>query len=134
MKDNPRIIRVALAAMLLASLIGLVATGYSQNRRSQDNGQIWTVPSDTIISVEMTSTLTSRTAHVGDRFAASVKSPVVVNGVEVIPAGSIVEGRVSQVTPARRLNRAGALAVEFDDLVLPSGSRVPLVGNLTSDD
>src|SRR5262249_42124371 len=42
--------------------------------------------------------------------------------------------RVSQVTPARRLNRAGALAVEFDDLVLPGGTRVPLAGALTSDD
>jgi hypothetical protein len=94
----------------------------------------WTVPEDTVISVRMDATLTSRSSRVGDRFTATVTVPVDINGVAVIPAGAIVEGRVTQVTPARRMGRSGTIAVEFENLVLPDGTRLALDGNLTSDD
>jgi peptidoglycan hydrolase-like protein with peptidoglycan-binding domain len=94
----------------------------------------WTLPSDTVVSVQMNSTLSSRTARVGDKFIATVTVPVYVNGQTVIPAGSIVEGRVTQVTPAKRMNRSGTIGIDFDDLVFPNGSRVGLVGSLTSAD
>src|SRR5205085_4331769 len=82
----------------------------------------------------MDSTLTSKSSRVGDRFTATVDVPVYVNGATVIPAGAIVEGRVTQVTPARRMGRSGTIAVEFEDLVLPDGTRLALDGNLTSND
>ena len=93
-----------------------------------------TVPVDTIINVRMDTTLTSKSAKIGDHFTATVTVPVDVNGGTVIPAGAIVEGHVAQVTPARRMGRSGTIAVEFDDLVLPDGTRVGLDGTLTSDD
>jgi peptidoglycan hydrolase-like protein with peptidoglycan-binding domain len=96
--------------------------------------QSWTLPPDTVISVQMNATLSSRTARVGDKFTATVTIPVYVNGRTVIPAGTIVEGRITQVTPAKRMSRSGTIGIDFDDLVFPNGSRVGLVGNLTSDD
>src|SRR5262249_21816841 len=44
------------------------------------------------------------------------------------------EGRITQVTPAKRMNRAGTIGVDFDDIVFPNGSRIGLVGGLTSSD
>jgi peptidoglycan hydrolase-like protein with peptidoglycan-binding domain len=96
--------------------------------------QSWTLPSDTIINVQMNMTLSSRTARVGDKFIATVTVPVYVNGQSVVPAGSVVEGRVTQVTPAKRMNRSGTIGIDFDDIVFPNGSRVGLVGTLTSSD
>jgi len=96
--------------------------------------QTWTLPPDTVISVQMNGTLSSRTARVGDKFTATVTIPVYANGRTVIPAGTIVEGRVTQVTPAKRMSRSGTIGIDFDDLVFPNGSRVGLVGSLTSDD
>jgi hypothetical protein len=93
-----------------------------------------TLPPDTVISVHMNVSLSSRTARVGDKFTATVTVPVYVDGRTVIPAGSIVEGRVTQVTPAKRMNRSGTIAIDFDDLVFPNGTSVGLVGILTSDD
>jgi hypothetical protein len=46
----------------------------------------------------------------------------------------MVEGRVSQVTPAKRMSRAGSIAVDFDVLVLPDGQSYQIAGSLTSDD
>jgi len=108
----------------------------SRPRYSSPQGaeRAWTLPSDTVVNVQMNSTLSSRTARVGDKFIATVTVPVYVNGQTVIPAGSIVEGRVTQVTPAKRMNRSGTIGIDFDDLVFPNGSRVGLVGSLTSAD
>ncbi len=141
MKLKQRLIRTRIAsAMLVIALI----TGLSSWATAQDNrprysappnaDQGWTLPPDTVISVQMNGTLSSRTAHVGDKFTATVTVPVYANGRTVIPAGSIIEGRVTQVTPAKRMNRSGTIGIDFDDIVFPNGSSVGLMGILTSDD
>ena len=132
--------RLAVIAMLSvaagAPLSGRAIAQDSRPRYSsaQPGERGWTLPPDTVISVQMNGTLSSRTARVGDKFTATVTVPVYVNGRTVIPAGSIVEGRVTQVTPAKRMNRSGTIGIDFDALVFPNGSAVNLVGSLTSDD
>ena len=37
----------------------------------------------------------------------------------MIPAGAIVEGRVTQVTPAKRMSKSGTIAIDFDELGFP---------------
>lgn len=103
---------------------------YSKNQRDRDI----TVPVDTVISMRMDNTLSSRISRVGDKFTATVAIPVHINGQIAIPAGTIVEGRVTQVTPAKRMAKSGTLAVEFDELIFPDGLHLKLDGFLTSDD
>lgn len=135
-----RNLRLALTAMLsvaaIAVLSGKLNAQDSRPRYSaaQSGERGWTLPPDTVISVQMNGTLSSRTARVGDKFTATVTVPVYVNGRTIIPAGSIVEGRVTQVTPAKRMNRSGTIGIDFDALVFPNGSAVDLVGSLTSSD
>ncbi|MFL6216724.1 MAG: peptidoglycan-binding protein [Blastocatellia bacterium] len=130
------LVACALIAMLTASLSFAAAAQQHRPRygvRPTMDGT-WNVPEDTVISVRMDSTLSSKSARVGDRFTATVDVPVYVNGATVIPAGATIEGHVTQVTPARRLARSGTIAVEFENLVLPDGMRVAIDGGLTSDD
>ena len=139
MKLNRSLIRTASAIMSVAMLAVLSDNASAQDTRPRYNSaqyaeQSWTLPPDTVISVQMNGTLSSRTARVGDKFTATVTIPVYANGRTVIPAGTIVEGRVTQVTPAKRMSRSGTIGIDFDDLVFPNGSRVGLVGSLTSDD
>ena len=127
------------AIVAIALVMGFLSEAGAQDRRSrygsrQYNDPGSTVPVDTIISLRMNNDLNSKTSRVGDRFTATVAVPVHVNGKTVIPAGSIVEGRVTQVTPAKRMSRSGSIAIDFDALVFPNGSRIDIVGNLTSDD
>ncbi len=81
--------------------------------------------------LRMNQTLRSDQARMGDRFKATVVTPVYASGVEVVPAGSIVEGRVTRAIAARTRGREGQLAVAFDTLVLPDGTRHQLDGVLT---
>jgi hypothetical protein len=79
----------------------------------------------------MNQTLNSRISRAGDRFQATVVTPVYASGVEVVPAGSIVEGRVISASAARTRGREGQLAVQFDSVVVPDGTRHQLDGALT---
>ena len=127
----------ALIAIVLFGAVSLDALGQDSRPRynsPQYGERSWNIPPDTVISVQINGTLTSRTARVGDKFTAVVTVPVYVNGKTVIPSGSVIEGRVTQVTPAKRMNRSGTIGVDFDDIVFPNGAAVQLVGNLTSDD
>jgi hypothetical protein len=127
-------VRVSVSLVVLTVL---ALPALSQERRSQygaTQGASWTVPEGTVIHVRMTRTLSSKTARVGDKFTATVTIPVYVSGTPVIPAGALIEGRLTQVTPAKRMSKPGTMAVEFDALVLPDGTRVKMAGDLTSDD
>ena len=92
---------------------------------------LYTVPADTVIRVRMNETLTSRSARVGDRFTANVTEPVYAGGVEVIPAGSTVGGRVTSVRQAGR-RTPGSIAVSFNQVRLPNGASYAVNGSLTS--
>jgi len=132
----PDIASAALAIVMVVSLTAVAATqdGRPRYTSPQYGERSWTLPADTVIGVQMNTTLSSRTSRVGDKFVATVTVPVYVNGQTVIPAGSVIEGRVTQVTPAKRMSRSGMIAIDFDDVVFPNGTRVDLVGGLTSSD
>lgn len=99
---------------------------------TSDSGVGWTISSDTVLIVQVISNITSKNAKVGDQIAATVIAPVSVNGRVVIPAASVVEGRVTQVAQAKRMSKPGMIAVDFNELVFASGSRATIVGTLTS--
>ena len=93
----------------------------------------FTVPADTVIRVRMDTELNSRTARVGDRFSTTVTEPVYGggSGVDVLPVGSKVWGRVASVTRAGR-RTPGNITVAFNQVELPNGVRHAINGSLSS--
>ncbi len=91
----------------------------------------YTLPENQVFTLRMNDSLTSKTARIGDRFQTTVMIPAYASGVEVVPAGSVVEGRVTAVSPARSRGRAGSIGVAFDNLILPDGTRRKIEGSLT---
>jgi hypothetical protein len=93
----------------------------------------FTVPADTVIRVRMDTELNSRTARTGDRFSATVTEPVYGggSGVDVIPVGSKVWGRVTTVRRSGR-RTPGNIAVSFNQVELPNGARHAINGSLSS--
>ena len=84
-----------------------------------------------VLRVRMNQTISSETARVGDQFSTTVVDPVYAGGVEVIPAGSVVSGRVTTVDRASRKSKAGSMGVHFVAVRLPTGITRPLNGDLT---
>src|SRR5262249_22612874 len=89
------------------------------------------VPVDTVVQLQLNEALSSRTAQTGDIFSARVRAPVVVENSVVIPEGSTVHGRVTQVERAER-RQNGSVAVAFYELELPSKEKIEIYGSLAN--
>jgi hypothetical protein len=84
-----------------------------------------------VIRVRLNQTITSETARTGDQFTTTVVDPVYASGVEVIPAGSEIVGRVTTVNRASRKSKAGTMGVHFVSVRLPTGITRAINGDLT---
>ncbi len=86
---------------------------------------------EALTEVELTQTVSSRTAQRGDRFSSRVARDVYSpDGILVVPSGSEMRGTV---TAAKRLRRVGSqvqLGIEMDRLVLPSGHSLGMHASL----
>lgn len=94
--------------------------------------KLYPVARGEVLRARMTSTLSSKTARVGDTFTATVIDPVYSsNGVVVIPEGSKVTGRVDAAVAARKGGKPGTIDVSFTSLRLPNGTTRRINGSLT---
>jgi hypothetical protein len=134
--------RILNILVLVALMAGSVVPVVAQSRRTRKARstrttkyppiRYYTVNANETIRVRMNGTITSANARVGDTFTTTVVDPVYGSGLELIPAGSVVRGRVYQVTRAARKSKAGTLGVEFISLKLPNGMTRAISGSLAS--
>jgi len=79
------------------------------------------VPAGTVLDMEFIDPLSTRTNVAGDVFTAKVVEGIEVGGVMVIPAGSIVEGTVTEAVSAKKMSGQAKLSLQFSKLTLPDG-------------
>ncbi|HEX8160670.1 MAG TPA: hypothetical protein VF538_02125 [Pyrinomonadaceae bacterium] len=91
----------------------------------------YTLATDTTVRVRLDSELSSRTARVGDTFSTTTTEPVYGEGVEVIPVGSKIWGRVTTVRRAGR-RTPGNISVRFNSVELPNRARYTINGSLAT--
>ena len=94
------------------------------------DGSPYMLPAGTVIRVKMDNGITSRSASVNDTFTTTVAAPVIVRSVEVIPAGTVIEGRVVKVGHAKRGGGAGFINISFETLKLKDGTTRKIAGEL----
>jgi hypothetical protein len=85
-----------------------------------------TVPSDSVIGMQLENTVTSERARVEDKVEARVTRDVRVAGRVAIPAGSLVEGSVMEVDRGGKMRGKARLAIRFHTVTLADGSRLNL--------
>lgn len=143
--NNKWIVRTLTFLVLLTIIAGAVFEVSAQRRRTRRGRrttarrvvtpppvQYYTVPADTIMRVRIDTELNSGTARIGDRFTTTTVDPVYsANGVVVIPVGSKIGGRVTQVNRAQK-RRPGNITVTFDSVNLPNGRTAIINGSLTT--
>src|SRR5438067_11841282 len=76
------------------------------------------VPADTVISVVLDQTINSKTAHAGDKFSATIESPVDIEGKVAIPKGARADGVVKDAKAAGRFKGGAALALELTSITV----------------
>jgi hypothetical protein len=92
-----------------------------------------TIPAGTSLAANLPEALSSENASVGDKVSATLKSPLIVGDRVVFPAGSTVEGRVSDVKSAKKgfKDTGGALSLQFDRITAPDGHSASISAGFT---
>jgi hypothetical protein len=89
------------------------------------------VPAGTALMVRLETTLATFSNRAGDPFRGSITQPVVVHGQTLLPAGTVVEGRVTKVSEPRRISGKPTIGILPEAVILPSGERYYLDATLT---
>src|SRR5215813_10621501 len=88
------------------------------------------VPAGTVIPVSLTSRISTKYAKDGDGIYGKTAFPITVDNKIVIPEGSSVRGKITEVKRPGRVKGKGELTLSFQTLVLPSGFTIPLYSSL----
>jgi hypothetical protein len=87
--------------------------------------RVVTLPAGSTLPVRVTQTLDSATTQVGDSFSGAIATDIVQDGMLLIPRGSTVNGRVSEVHEAAHFKGSALLTVELIG-VNAKGERIAL--------
>jgi type IV secretion system protein VirB10 len=88
------------------------------------------VPAGTVIPITLTSRVTTKNAKDGDGVYGRTAFPITVDNKIVIPEGSYVRGKITEVVRPGRVTGKAELTLSFQTLVLPSGVTVPIYASL----
>jgi hypothetical protein len=81
-----------------------------------------TLHEGTLLKTKMLDKLSTSTTMRGARFTAEVTEAIERNGRVIIPVGSVLEGRVTEVRGGKRITGGAALHLETNDVTLPDGT------------
>jgi hypothetical protein len=99
-------------------------------------GRIATVPANTQFTGTLANgTISSELNKIGDTVTLQVDQPLISSDNRVIiPAGSQIVGRISQVEPSGRTGKNAALDIDFNEIVTPDGQRYQIQGSVATED
>jgi len=79
------------------------------------------VPASTQMPIKLTSSVSSRTAYVGQPVYGRTTYPITVGNRIVIPVGTYIKGTITQAVRSGRIHGKAKLGFRFESLTLPSG-------------
>lgn len=92
------------------------------------NEQAAYIPANTTIEVILTETVSSKTAKAGDSLHFMTKNALLINNVNIIPAGSVVIGKIKTAEGASAFAKDGKLEFTIDSVKTLNDVLVPLYG------
>lgn len=78
----------------------------------------WTIPTGSKVSIQMIDSVNSEVNKIGETFVAVLNEPIYQGGVEVIPKGADVRGRIANINEAGRIAGKAELGLELTQIVV----------------
>lgn len=88
------------------------------------------LPVGTLISVRIREAISTESTVQGSSFTAALTAPILRDGAVLLPAGSVIAGRVSEVHGGKRITGPAAIHLQTVSVTLPDGTRYPLRGQV----
>ena len=84
------------------------------------------LPMGTLIRTRLKGSIETATTGRNTPFRVDITDPIEHNGRVVIPAGSVLHGRITQIRGGRRIGGAAAIHLEPERITLPDGTEYPI--------
>jgi hypothetical protein len=78
----------------------------------------WTIPTGSKIVIRMIDGINSEKNKVGDPFVAVLDESIIQDGIEVVPRGSDVRGRIANANGAGRISGSAELGLELTQIIV----------------
>ena len=119
--------------LILVSALALgqakpASTAKSNGNPQQADDTSLTIPTGSRIPVALKHAISTKSAREGDSVYAETNFPFVLNQKVLVPAGTYVQGKISQVKRGGRIKGRAELLIHFTTLIYPSGYTVMLPG------
>ena len=116
-----------LKSTMLKRTIAAIAAGcmivpYLHAQQASTPAEAVKIARDTLLRVTLMQPLEPATARPGDDVPLRLTRSLIVDAVVVLPAGSVVHGKVTKATPAGRHCTNGAVKWKLESIPLPDGS------------
>jgi hypothetical protein len=89
------------------------------------------LPIGTHLNGTLQQPISTQTTQAGSRFTATLSAEVSRNGVVLLPAGSIVYGRITRIHGGRRISGPSAIRLQPESVSLPDGTVYPIRAEVT---
>jgi hypothetical protein len=101
-----------------SEVVGVFFSSGVETMQQAPNASVVTVPAGTRLVIRTTETIDTRQHSAGHRFRGQLEGAIVVDGVQAIPRGTFVHGRIAQARQSGRMAGSSELAIEFTDLMI----------------
>ncbi len=124
--------RLLIGVLVLLFATGALSPGFSQTKKKRPGPVYYPINVNRVMRARLDQELDSERARVGDTFSATLVDPVYSKGgVLLIPQGSTVRGRVTNVQRAQKNGAPASMGVQFVSVVLPNGTHRAINGSLS---
>lgn len=89
-----------------------------------------TLPVQTRLKLIVEHPVSATQSAAGDIFEGHVRDDLFFGRTLILPRGSLVRGRVTEVNKPRWISRAGKIGLKLDQIVTPTGEVIPLDASL----
>jgi hypothetical protein len=100
---------------------------------AQTDASIYQLQSGTKIRVKMDNGINSKVSSKKDTFTTMIVEPVTYKQVVLLPLGTMIEGKITEVERASVNGKQGKLTVSFNMLQLPNGEKRKIEGILNNE-
>jgi hypothetical protein len=95
-----------------------VSAGATANQPSNAPVATYNIPPGTVLRVRIDRTVGTKYDHAGERFTATLNTPVIVDGREAIPRGTSFAGHLTDAAHSGRLKGRAVIGLTLDSFTL----------------
>jgi hypothetical protein len=80
------------------------------------------LPEGTLLKVRLTQEISTEYTEHNSRFEAELTHPIERHGIVMLPAGAILNGRITEMRSGRHIGKGAAIHLEPESITMPDGS------------